>query len=112
MVAAARCCRRASATMRWLDVGRTGAAASSSESASADDDDGPPSCGRGWDDLLEGVLVVVGARVAPALVLHVLAADAAAVEVPGAGPRREADADARVRPVMRGRATDGWTGRW
>ena len=94
--------------MRWLDVGRTGAAASSSESA--DDGDGPPSCGRGWDDLLEGVLVVVGARVAPALVL--LAADAAAVEVPGAGPRREAEADARVRPVMRGRATDGWTGRW
>lgn len=111
MVAAARCCRRASATMRWLDVGRTGAAASP---ASADDGGGPPSCGRGWDDLLEGVLVVVGARVAPALVL--LAADAAAVEVevPGAGPRREADADAdaRVRPVMRGRATDGWTGRW
>ena len=107
MVAAARCCRRASATMRWLDVGRTGAAASP---ASADDGGGPPSCGRGWDDLLEGVLVVVGARVAPALVL--LAA-AAAVEVPGAGPRRrEAEADARVRPVMRGRATDGWTGRW
>ena len=108
MVAAARCCRRASATMRWLDVGRTGAAASP---ASADDGGGPPSCGRGWDDLLEGVLVVVGARVAPAPVL--LAADAAVeVEVPGAGPRREADADARVRPVMRGRATDGWTGRW
>ena len=106
MVAAARCCRRASATMRWLDVGRTGAAASP---ASADEGGGPPSCGRGWDDLLEGVLAVVGARGAPALVL--LAADAA-VEVPGAGPRREAEADARVRPVMRGRATDGWTGRW
>ena len=88
--------------MRWLDVGRTGAAA---EASSAAVGGGPPSCGRGWDDLLEGVLAVVGARVAPALVL--LAA-AAAVEVPGAGPRR----DARVRPVMRGRATDGWTGRW
>ena len=97
MVAAARCCRRASATMRWLDVGR-GAAAEEEE-----EDDGPPSCGRGWDDPLEGVLLVE-TRVVPTLAPLV-----AAVEVPGAGPRREADA--RVRPVMRGRATDGWTGR-
>ena len=105
MVAAARCCRRASATMRWLDVGWGAAAAEEEE----EEDDGPPSCGRGWDDLLEGVLLVE-TRVVPALA-PLVAAAAVEVEVPGAGPRREAeaDADARVRPVMRGRATDGWT---